>query len=269
MQIVGYSAVACVALYLLAIMPRMLFKPDWRPFQGWHYAHRGLHDKGEWAPENSLRAFRRAAEKGYGIELDIQLTRDKRVVVFHDYTLKRVCGQAGRVSDYTYEELRRFPLYRTDQKIPLLEEVLRLVDGRVPLIVELKIEGTDLSLCPIAATLLRTYSGIYCLESFNPLGLFWYRWRYPKVVRGQLSDHFPRRLREGGLLMQCLRYLLFNWLTKPDFIAYRSKYPNDISRWLCRHFYGAVAVAWTVKSKEEMKRLEKEFDLFIFEDFRA
>lgn len=88
-------------------------------------------------------------------------------------------------------------------------------------------------------------------------------------MRGQLSDHFPIKFREGGLLMQCLRYLLFNWLTKPDFIAYRSKYPNDISRWLCRHLYGAVAVAWTVKSREEMKRLQKEFDLFIFEDFRA
>ena len=244
----------CVALYFLAIMPRIWGRPDQRSLKGWYYAHRGFYDNDTEAPENSLRAFAKAAEKGYGIELDVQLTKDKKPVVFHDYT---------------YQQLKQFQLFQTDQRIPLLEEVLKLVNGRVPLIVELKIERTDLSVCPAAAELLEGYHGPYCIESFNPLGLFWFRRRYPRIVRGQLSDNFPRETGRNGIIEQCLRHLLFNWLTKPDFIAYHCKYPGALSRWLCRHLYGATAVAWTVRSPAEKKKLEKEFDLFIFEHFAA
>ncbi len=260
---------ACILLYFLAIMPRVWGRPDQRSLKGWYYAHRGFYNNDKKAPENSMRAFERAVEKGYGIELDVQLTKDKKPVVFHDFTLKRVCKEDGKVSDYTYEQLKQFRLFQTDQRIPLLSEVLKLVGGRVPLIVELKIERTDLSVCPATAALLERYQGPYCIESFNPLGLFWFRWKYPRIVRGQLSDNFPRETGRNGIIEQCLRHLLFNWLTKPDFIAYHCKYPGALSRWLCRHLYGATAVAWTVRSSAEKKKLEKEFDLFIFEHFAA
>lgn len=159
-------------LYLLMIMPAMLGRPDMEPFKRWLYAHRGLHDNSSDAPENSLRAFKRAVEAGYGIELDIQLSKDKKPVVFHDFTLERICGRPGKVCDYTYEELRRFKLCDSDEGIPSFADVLKLVDGRVPLIVELKIEHTDLSLCPIADKLLRQYSGRYCIESFHPWAFY-------------------------------------------------------------------------------------------------
>lgn len=107
--ILGVLAILAV-LYLLAIMPRMTKRPDYTPLMGRHYAHRGLHDNKSDAPENSMAAFRKAIEAGYGIELDVQLTKDRIPVVFHDETLKRVCGVEGNVRDYTYEELQQFHL---------------------------------------------------------------------------------------------------------------------------------------------------------------
>ena len=167
--------VVLAILYFLMIMPRMIHKPDTAPFTEWLYAHRGLHDNATEAPENSMAAFRKAADAGFGIELDIQLTKDKIPVVFHDFTLKRVCGGEGKISDYTYEELQQFHLCDSVEKIPKFEDVLKMVDGKVPLIVEFKIERTDLSLCPLADKMLRAYKGMYCMESFNPLGVWWYR----------------------------------------------------------------------------------------------
>lgn len=219
------------------------------------------------APENSLRAFRKAVEAGFGIELDVQMTRDHIPVVFHDFTLKRICGQEGKVSDYTFEELQQFPLCGSDQRIPKFEDVLKCVDGRVPLIVELKIEATDLSVCPAADALLAEYKGLYCIESFNPLGLFWYRRHRRRVVRGQLAEGFLRAGEYKGVLYFLLQNLLFNFLTKPDFIAYNHKHYDMLSRRLCRGLYHNMAAAWTIKSKEQLEAARKHFDIFIFDSF--
>lgn len=254
-------------LYLMMIMPRMTGRPDVTPFRNWLYAHRGLHDNASDAPENSMRAFRKAVAAGFGIEMDVQMTKDGIPVVFHDYTLKRVCGAEGKVSMRTYEELQQLSLYGTDQKIPRFEDVLKLVDGRVPLIVELKIEVTDVSVCTAADKLLSQYKGMYCIESFNPLGVFWYRRNRRQVVRGQLSDGFCKEGKHKGPLYFMLQNLLFNWLGKPDFIAYNHKYPEMLSRSLCRKLYHCTAVAWTVKSQEELDEAKKNFDLYIFDSF--
>lgn len=294
LMIVLICLLALAALYLLMIMPRMFRKPDTAPFKQWLYAHRGLHCNepvgggeeiaqaaGEIAqvaekiahgaekiaPENSLRAFRKAVEAGFGIELDVQMTKDHVPVVFHDFTLKRICGQEGKVSDYTFEELQQFPLCGSDQRIPKFEDVLKCVDGRVPLIVELKIEATDLSVCPAADALLAEYRGMYCIESFNPLGIFWYRRHRSKVVRGQLAEGFLRVGEYKGVLYFLLQNLLFNFLTKPDFIAYNRKHYDMLSRRLCRGLYHNMAAAWTIKSEEQLETARKHFDIFIFDSF--
>lgn len=254
-------------LYLMMIMPRMAGRPDAAPFRNWLYAHRGLHDNTSDAPENSMRAFQKAVDAEFGIEMDIQLTKDGVPVVFHDYTLERVCGAEGKVCQYTCEELQQFALYGTDQKIPRFEDVLKLVDGRVPLIVELKIETVDTSVCSAADKLLSGYKGMYCIESFNPLGVFWYRRNRKKVVRGQLSDAFHKEGEYKGPLCFMLQNLLFNWLGKPDFIAYNHKYPEMLSRSLCRRLYRSTAAAWTIKSQEELEAAEKHFDIYIFDSF--
>lgn len=254
--------------YLGMISPRIFRRPRREPFKRWLYAHRGLHDNASGVPENSLAAFRRAAEAGYGIELDIQLSKDRVPVVFHDFTLQRACGVKGKVSDYTYEELRRMSLFGSDEKIPKLADVLTLVNGRVPLIVEFKIEFKDLSLCPIADGLLRNYLGMYCMESFNPLGVWWYRRHRKDVMRGQLSDAFLQEGEYRGPLYFALQNLLANFISRPDFIAYRSQYPRTLSRRICCGPLGAVGAAWTVRSQAELDRAKRDFDIFIFEGFR-
>lgn len=267
--VVFIAWVILMLLYMLAIMPRVIKRPDRSPFLHVLYAHRGLHDNETQAPENSMKAFEKAVEAGYGIELDIQLSKDKIPVVFHDSTLKRVCGAEGKVMDYTYEELQQFRLCHSQERIPRFEEVLKLVDGKVPLIVELKIEWRDVSLCPITDAMLREYQGPYCIESFNPLGIFWYRRHNKRVLRGQLSDAF--RKEDGNTykspLYTAMEFLLFNFLTKPDFVAYNHHYYRNRSRCICRYVYGGLAVAWTIKSQEELDARREDFDLFIFDSF--
>ena len=228
--IIMLLCVLSVILYLLMIMPRVFGRPDMTPFYGRLYAHRGLHDNGSDAPENSLAAFQKAVDKGFGIELDVQLSKDDIPVVFHDYTLKRICGVEGKVCDFTYEELQQFSLCSSDQRIPRFEEVLKLVDSKVPLIVELKFESPDTSLCQEADKLLSGYEGLYCIESFNPLGVWWYRRHCKGVVRGQLSDAFLKESDYRRPFYFLLQNLLLNWLGKPDFVAYNHRYPNCLSR---------------------------------------
>lgn len=285
-EIIIIVLMTCIILYLLSIMPHMLHKPDMEPFKQVLYAHRGLHsneskqtvlsdggkDAGDAkgiceAPENSMAAFRKAVDAGYGIELDIQLTKDKVLVVFHDFTLKRMCDAPGKVCDYTYEELQNFTLLDSVEKIPKFTDVLQLVDGRVPLIIELKIEATDTSACRIADEILQNYEGLYCIESFNPLGVYWYHRNRPGVVRGQLSDAFLANEQFCNPLYFLMEMLMFNFLTKPDFVAYNHKHERNLSRRLCRSLYRNTAVAYTIKSEDELKRAKEHFDIYIFDSF--
>lgn len=253
--------------YLWLIKPRMSRKRDWEKFGGRLIAHRGLHDNNGPAPENSMAAFRKAVASGYGIELDVQLTRDRIPVVFHDFTLERMTGQPGKVCDYTYEELSAFTLARSEEKIPLFEEFLQMVAGRVPLIIEYKIEAMDVGVCPIADRMLREYEGPYCIESFNPMGLSWYRRFHNDVLRGQLADTFIRNKEFKGPLYFGLQNLLLNFIGRPDFIAYNHEHRNVLSRWICCKVFGAKSVAWTVKSQKDLDDIEKDFQIFIFDSF--
>ena len=159
------------------------------PFLGHAFAHRGLHGQMEHAPENSLPAFRLAVEYGYGIELDIALSRDGQVVVFHDDTLLRACGVSGKIDEFDYVDLKKMSLFGTEEHIPLFSDVLQLVGGQVPLIVEFKHTTHNKLLVERALALLDQYEGPYCVESFDPLLLGRIRRARPKLFRGQLSCH--------------------------------------------------------------------------------
>lgn len=267
LYVVLIVAAALIILYFLAIMPRLSHRKARKDFLGVYYAHRGLHDNASDAPENSLAAFKKAVKAGYGIEMDVQLTRDKIPVVFHDFTLERICGKEGKVCDYTWQELKEFRLCESEETIPRFEEVLKAVKGRVPLIVELKVEWMDISVCPVVDKLLREYKGLYCIESFNPLVLSWYRRYHNDVVRGQLSDGFTRSGEFKGILYVLLQNLMLNWITKPDFVAYNHKYAEVPARKICKGFYKNMAAAWTIKSQEELEKARNKFDIFIFDSF--
>lgn len=230
-------------------------------------AHRGLHSEDKKVPENSIAAFRAAIEAGYGIELDIQLSKDEQVVVFHDDTLPRVCGKKGRVDDYTYEELQKFSLCNTDEKIPLFSDVLRTVEGRVPLLVELKNGPKNTLLCRKGLELLKEYRGIYCIESFSPFIVGWFKKNAPDIFRGQLSS--PAREFKGELGRApafFLGNLLTNFIARPQFISYY-KVKRSVTVKLCEAM-GAMRFVWTVRPKDERKVLEKKHDAVIFEFYR-
>ncbi len=279
---VAVTAGLLTLLYLYLIMPALKKKKELPQIKRFYYAHRGLHGlrraavpaavrltaRTENAPENSMAAFRAAVNAGYGIEMDVRLTKDKVPVIFHDPDLLRVCGVSGRVSDLTYEELRKFRLEGTDQHIPRFQDVLEMVDGQVPLLIEYKTERPDVTVCRVCDRILAHYRGLYFIESFNPLVLYWYRKNRPRIVRGQLSAKFRRAASPiHYLYLSPLHHLLFNFLTKPDFIAYDYTCAGAWSRRICRKLYGSLSAAWTIRSREDMEHMRKQFDLFIFEGF--
>jgi glycerophosphoryl diester phosphodiesterase len=167
-----------------------------------------------------------------------------------------------------YDELKHFHLFRSKETIPTLPEVLKLVDGRVPLIIELKIPWGAGKLCRIVSELLKDYKGVYCIESFNPFGLMWYRRHYPQVVRGQLATDFVKEKVKGDRIQYfILKNMLMNFLAKPDFIAYHHVYKKCLSFTICRKLYKVLTVAWTIQSQEEYENCRKYYELFIFDSF--
>ena len=232
------------------------------PFLHVNYAHRGLHSQDKTVPENSLAAFRLAKEAGYGAELDVQLSKDGQVVVFHDDPLDRVCGVHGRVDEFTYEELHQMSLCGTEETIPLFTDVLDTFYGGGPLIVELKTAGEkNAELCEKTLEILRTYKGVFCIESFDPRIVYWFKKNAPDIVRGQLATTYEdyRKDNYNPLKAFLLSHSLANFLTKPDFNAYNiGKRPRKINK---ERDKGVMLVAWT--SHDAVT--EKDNDAVIFE----
>lgn len=259
------------AVYLFLIAPNVLRRKVRCPeLLSWDYAHRGLHDENRQVPENSLAAFRLAVEAGYGIELDVHLTRDQKMVVHHDNSLKRMCGEDKRISDLPLEELRRFSLGNTAEGIPTFDEVLDVVNGRVPLLIELKSDRRgDTTLAGLLYTRLRTYQGVYCVESFDPLVVRWFKKHAPEVVRGQLA--WDKRVSKGKYKkfeQFVAAHLLLNFLSRPDFVAYGYKTDQCFSFRVMRNLFRPMLAAWTVRSQEDLERLRHLYDLQIFEAIR-
>lgn len=255
-------------LYVLLIFPRTFRKPSRAHLTKHFYAHRGLFNNASEAPENSLAAFKLAVENGYGIELDVQLSKDKVPVVFHDATLNRMCGVDGNVWDYTLEELKKFKLANSEESIPTFAETLEVIGGKCPIIVEYKLDVVSTEVCRLGNELLKVYNGPYCIESFHPLALLWYKKNRPDVVRGQLSMKFWKEKKyKGKFIYLLMTYLVTNIATRPDFIAYKHSDASNLSRRMCRIF-GALSVAWTIKSTEQYEVAKDKFDLFIFDSCR-
>lgn len=228
------------------------------------YAHRGLH--GGEIPENSLAAFEKACEAGFGIELDVQLSRDGTVMVFHDYTLSRMTGREGKLKDLDTAELQSLSLSGTAETIPTFAEVLALVDGRVPLLVELKGENLDTSLCEKVASHLSAYPGAYCLESFNPLLIGKMGKYLPEAYRGLLYTNVCRDKKKRSLLNIVITCMALNVLAKPHFIACNHKDRNALPVRLTTQLYSAPRFVWTVRDREEFARAHELGEYAIFEN---
>ncbi|MBE6580719.1 MAG: glycerophosphodiester phosphodiesterase [Ruminococcaceae bacterium] len=261
----GAALLVLLALWLFLIAPRAR-RAAVKPFlRG--YAHRGLWGQG--VPENSLTAFRLAAEQGFAIELDVQLSSDGEVMVFHDYTLTRMCKTEQKLADLSAADLGALKLDGTDEGIPTLREVLTVVAGRVPLLIELKGENGNVSLCPRVAAALEGYEGEWCVESFNPLLLRWFKKHRPDVVRGLLSTDLIKEKKSGSRILNfALSALLLTFLCRPQFHAWDQKYPRRAALRCGLVLFGAASFVYTVKSEQAYRaHLAKEqypiFDGFV------
>lgn len=266
------AAALLALLFLMYILSLRTGKrrPQGYEFSRTNYAHRGYHNKGMGIPENSLTAFGRAIENGYGIELDVQLTKDRIPVVFHDYTLDRVCGVKGRVSDFTVDELSAFSLNGVEgERIPTFAEVLEYIGGRVPLLVEIKAEFDAIETTAAAQKLLDSYKGGYCVESFNPFVIRWYEKNRPQIVRGLLSDIFSRNKQIPKITIKhrILQSMVLNFLCVPDFISYNFENKDVLPMKLVRRIYKPYTFAWTPRNDDEA-RMCKGFDAMIFENIK-
>jgi len=257
-------------LWILALRCRKNH-PALPTLRRFRYAHRGLHDSANSIPENSMAAFRLAAENGYGVELDVHLTKDGHLAVIHDNSLLRTAGVDVKVCDLTRVELQEFCLEGTEEKIPFLEEVLPLFAGKAPIIVELKVEDNAAALANAACNLLDQYKVDYCVESFHPQAIIWLRRNRPDVCRGQLSQNFLRSEEGTGLGKAAdfaMTNLLTSFLSVPDFIAYNHMHRNNLSLNLAKAFWNVQEVSWTLRTKEDLDRCEAFSSLSIFENFR-
>ena len=256
--------VVLFVLYLFLIAPKN--KKEMKKFKSKMYAHRGLHN--EERAENSMSAFRAAVEAGYGIELDIRLSKDGKLVVFHDDTLERVCSKEGKVIDFTAEELASFSLKGTEDGVPLFSDVLKLVDGKVPLLVEIKENPGDSSVSEAACKMLSEYKGEFIVESFNPLSLKTVKQNMPEITRGILSHRYYEYEPFRKPLYFALQSLLLNFLCRPAFIAYDHRHAKAFGLRFIRGFFDVPTLAWTVRSAEEEKEARKNgFDGIIFENY--
>lgn len=257
-----------VILILAAIICALVFpgkKKNIDEYVNVKYAHRGLHN-GERA-ENSISAMKAAVEAGFGIELDVRLSKDGVLMVFHDDTLDRVCGREGKVIDFTAEELATFKLNGTDDGIPTFDEVLEVVGGKVPLLVEIKENAGDSSVSKAAAERLKNYSGPYIVESFNPLSVKNAASILPEVACGFLSRHFTKEEETKKPLYFILENLLINRISNPSFIAYKHE-DHYMPMLKLARLLGARTIAWTVRSPEEEKAAyEHGFATVIFENY--
>lgn len=259
-------AIACL-LFLLALRGRT-GHPALEAMQNFAYAHRGLHGNG--IPENSMAAFRASLAGGYGIELDIHLMADGNLAVIHDGSLKRTAGVDVKITDLTTEDLKNYPLEGTEEIIPTFDQVLKLYNGKAPLIIELKADGNNhAALTDAAVKAMEGYPGIWCMESFDPRCVHHLRKYHADVCRGQLSfDHFKNKDGVIPLLKFLLKHNLLNFLTLPDFVAYSFEdRKKTFTNTICRKFWKLQGVSWTIRSQADFDTAKKEALLPIFEYF--
>ena len=204
-------------------------------------AHRGLHNK--IIPENSIPSFKEAIKNNYIIELDVHILKDGNVVIFHDDNLKRLTGIDKKIRDTTYEEIKNLKLKNTDNYIPLLEDVLKLINGKVPLLIELKYDNKVGLLEDKLIEIMKDYKGLYAYQSFSPFSLLYLK-KYTNIPRGLLVSDFKNN-KINIIKKIFLKNMLLNFIVKPDFISVNYNYlsSNKIQKYKNK----LLILTWTIR----------------------
>lgn len=219
--------------------------------------HRGIHDNMK-VYENTLESFSLAMKKNYTIELDIRLTKDKQIVVFHDHNTKRITNKNKIIEESTYKELNNQNIIH----IPLLTEVLDLIKGKVPLLIEIKPTKKVGELEQLLMDALKNYKGKYAIQSFSPKVLYWFRKNYPKVLRGQLSCKYKNNKKLTPHKKIILSNMMLNYITKPNFISYKYNElsPSKIKKYKKKQIR---VIGWTITNEKEFNHYKKYYDNLI------
>ena len=260
--------IGLIILYFVLLYPNTRRKDRMKPYEDKYIAHRGLYNNLD-IPENSLLAFKKAVDNDYGIELDLQLTLDDKVVVFHDGSLERMTGIKKNLQYCTYKELQTYKLLDTDERIPLFEDVLKLLKPDTPLIIEIKPDGRYIETTKKTVEMMRDYNGLYNMESFNPKVVKYLKDNEPDIIRGQLSYDYinDKKSKLPFIFKVVMTYLLTNFYNSPDYIAYDCKNYKNLSFRIVSRLMKAECVAWTVQSQEELNRIKDYYQCFIFDSF--
>lgn len=225
-------------------------------------AHRGLHS--EDIPENSLLSYEKAIEKGFPIEIDIRIIDDGTVIVFHDDKLGRMTDNDGYASNLRTADLSQLHLKGSEQTIPTFEQVLELVNGRTPLLIETKVTGKVGPLESKVTEILKGYNGEFAMQSFDPYSMEYFRKHEPDFLRGQLSQVFPKGSTDlSGFKRRALSHLKVAKISEPHFISYNGA--NLPNKYVTKK--ELPVLAWTVRSNAEYEKVAPYCDNIIFERF--
>jgi len=220
---------------------------------------------------NSMTAFEKALDAGYGIELDVHLLKDGNLAVIHDAALMRTTGAEGYIEDLATEDLKKYRLEGTEETIPEFQQVLDLFAGKAPIIVELKAErGNHAALTETACRMLENYPGVYCMESFDPRCIFWLKKNKPEILRGQLAENYfhSKHIPLPFYLRLLLTNHMMNFLSRPDFVSYKFADRTHFATRLCRKLWRIQGVTWTIKSPAALESANAEGWISIFEGFK-
>lgn len=243
---------------IIPIIQRTYDKDKYRDLLRRPFAHRGVHSE---FPENSLPAFQKAVEMNLAIELDIHLTKDEKLVVFHDDSLHRMAGVNELIKLLSYDEISKYKLNETQYTIPLLEDVLNLVKGKVPILIEIKTNNNMKKLVPQLKKELENYKGEVFIQSFNPFVLRRCYKIMPNYLRGQLSSFFVHdHLRFYKKIP--IKKLFFKKFSHIDFVSYNlenlpNKYVNKMD---------IPVLAWTIKTEEDYNKAHQNANNIIVDN---
>lgn len=227
-------------------------------------AHRGLHT--ETFPENSLGAFAHAITHGFAVECDVQPSLEGIPVVFHDDHLGRMCGVDAPVTHTAVETLRRTVLKHSAYTIPTLEETLALIDGQVPILIEIKADAPIISLTNAVIEQLANYHGPVAIHSFSPKVVNHMKKKAPHLLRGQISSDFHTAKQLSKWRKFYLSRMLFNPLTRPDFITYdiRALPRKGVTQFKKKE---KPVLGYTATNKKAYHAALKHVDNVVFEGF--
>lgn len=230
------------------------------------FAHRGLHDNFNNVPENSLLAFEKAMNNNYGIELDIRITKDNKIVCFHDDNLKRLTNVNDLIINYNYEVISSLNLLNSNEKIPLFSDVLKLVNGKVPLLIEIKAHKNYQNTLEKFVNMMDLYEGQFAVFSFDPKIVYWFKKNKPNYIRGQITSYFNNNNKMPKIFKYLMKTMFFNKFTKPDFISYNLNYlPNKYANKALKK--GLVVISYTARNQDDFDKVLNLYDNVVFENF--